>query len=98
MDRCPEPGKILSFKNEKNTVRVPFTFVFDFDSFLEKIDEETDEEKVKTKHIQEHKPSAFGVHCISDNKRFQPELVVKVKTRPEEDMVKEFLDTITGWT
>ena len=49
------------------------------------------------KHINEHIPSAFALHCISRVSDYQPEPIVRVKTKPDENMVKEFLDTITSW-
>ena len=45
----------------------------------------------------EHIPSAFALHCISRVPDYQPEPIVRVKTKPDENMVKEFLDTITSW-
>ena len=37
------------------------------------------------------------MHCISRVKDYQPEPIVREKTKPNENMVKEFLDTITSW-
>ena len=39
-DRYPDPGTILRFKNFKNVAKIPFTFIFDFESFLEPINED----------------------------------------------------------
>ena len=63
-DRYPEPGTILRFKNFKNVTKVPLTFIFDFESFLEPINEEGSDD-TNIKHIQEHIPSAFALHCIA---------------------------------
>ena len=38
-DRYPGPGTLLQFNNFKNTTKVPFTFIFDFERFLKPIDE-----------------------------------------------------------
>ena len=54
-DRYPEPGTILRFKNLKNVTKVPLTFIFDFESFLDEL------ESTNIKHIQEHIPSAFAL-------------------------------------
>ena len=96
-DRYPEPGTILRFKNLKNVTKVPLTSIFDFQSFLEPIKEEEELDGTNIKHIQEHIPSAFALHCISRVQDYQPEPIVRVKTKSDENMVKEFLDTITSW-
>ena len=59
-DKYPEPGTILEFINYKNTTKVPFTFIFDFESFLKPINES---EGTTIEHIQEHIPSAFALYC-----------------------------------
>ena len=94
LDRYPEPGTILRFTNLKNTTKVPFTFVFHFESFLKPINES---EGTAIEHIQEHVPSAFALHCISRVPEYQPEPIVRVKTKPEENMVTKFLDKLKEW-
>ena len=92
-DRYPEPRTILRFKNFRNVAKVPLTFIFDFASFLEPIKEEEESNDIKIKHIQEHIPSAFALHCISRVPDYQPNPIVRIKTKPDENMVMEFLDT-----
>ena len=94
-DNYPEPGTLLQFSNFKNEVKIPFTFIFDFESFLRPIAES---EGKTIKHIQEHIPSAFALHCISRVSDDQPKPIVRVKTKVEENMVIEFLDTVKKWT
>ena len=94
-DRYPDPGTILRFKNFKNVAKIPLTFIFDFESFLEPISEDSDDSNFK--HFNEHIPSAFALNCISRVSDYQPDPIVRVKTKPNENMVKEFLDTITSW-
>ena len=94
-DKYPDPGALLQFNNFKKTTKVPFTFIFDFESFLKPIDES----KCKAiKHIQEHIPSAFAQHCISRVSDYQPKPIVRVKTKPEENLVIKFLDALKKWT
>ena len=57
--------------------------------FLEPIEEESDDTKIK--HIQEHIPFALALHSISRLPDYQPDPIVRVKTKPNENMVKEFL-------
>ena len=96
-DKYPEPGTLLMFNNLKNTVKVPFTFVFDFERFLEPItDQERVSKNVKIKHIQEHVPSPFALYCLSKILDYQPNPIVRIK--PNENMVIEFLDTVKKWT
>ena len=66
--------------------------------FLEPIKEkEKGLDNIKIKHIQEHIPSAFALYCISSVPDYQPDPIVRLKTKPGENMVKEFLDTIYSW-
>ena len=98
-DRYPEPGTLLRFKNFKNTVKVPFTFIFDFESFLETIIEKEQVSKdEKIAHIQEHVPSAFALHCLSNIIDYQPNPIVRVKKRPDENMVIELFNIVKKWT
>ena len=89
-DKYPEPNRILEFINLKNTAKVPFTLVFDFESFLNPINES----EGTIEHIQEHIPSAFAFHCNSRVPEYQPEPTVRVKISPNENMVTEFLDRL----
>ena len=89
-DRYPDPGTISRFKNFTNMTKVPLTFIFDFDSFLEPIKEEEESDDIKIKHINEHIPSTFALHCISRVPNYQPDPIVTVKTKPNENMVRNF--------
>ena len=95
-DRYPKPGTTLKFKNFRNVAKVILRFIFDFESFLGPIQEE-ELDNIKIKYIQEHIPSAFALHCISRVPDYQPDPIVRVKTKPNENMVKEFFDTIYSW-
>ena len=89
-DKYPEPGTVLKFINLKNTTKVPFIFVFDFESFLNPINETFG----TIENIQEHIPSAFALHCISRVSEYQPEPTVRVKTIPNQNIVIEFSDKL----
>ena len=91
-DRYPEPETILRFKNLKNVTKVPLTFIFDFESFLEPINEE----ELGSTNTSYSGTYTFCI-CISIVPDYQPEPIVRVKTKPDENMVKECLDTITSW-
>ena len=91
-DKYSDPGTILEFKNLKNTTKMPFTFIFDFERFLNPINEN----EGNIVHTQEHVPSAFALHCNSRFPEYQPEPIVKVKSS-EQNMVMEFLGKLKEW-
>ena len=61
----PAEGSKLSFKNIRYQLKAPFIIYADFEALLVPNDCETGAKRRRTKHYQEHIPSAVGVYIVS---------------------------------
>ena len=83
-----EPMNILKFKNFEHTLESPFAFYADFESILERVD---DDESKSTRKIKKHVPCGFACLTTSSCEKYNKEEVV---VYPGRDAMPKFFQHI----
>jgi Recombination endonuclease VII len=92
----PEPGSTISFKNYRNSMRVPFVVYADFESFIKPIDTcQPNPLESYTNNYQHHIPSSFCyyIKCFDDT-IFSQEPVTFTVENEDDDVAQIFVDTL----
>jgi len=94
--KMPEPGSVLKFKNHCRSMRVPFTVIADFESFIKPISTcQPNPNGSYTNKFQKHTPSSFCYHikCFDDAVYKQSPVTFTAESK-DDDVAQIFVDTL----
>ena len=100
---CPQEGKnIMKFKIKGNSFQHPFIITADFESTLQKCDDEynslseTEKKKIKTHKTQKHLQNSFGLKYNCIHKQYSKPLKIFNSGDPEE-VNKQFIEALESY-
>jgi hypothetical protein len=87
--QMPEPGEFIAFKNFRHCGENPFVIYADFESILERIEQN----EGHSKYYQEHKPAAIAALLVSTVEEVNNQLFYACG----EDCTEQFMRRLITW-